>query len=511
MANESKIIFEVSPAKWHANEYLYHNVLNGQVNANRNLITAIIEGLNPFYKNANDEDKKIDNPGSVTYNAGLIANALRGILDTTKSGINIDIKSGADITLEAASGKLIEAKSDVKIDQNATFANENPIVTITRNLILKGTQGTIKIGEYNSEPSEVNNNFDNFDVTTKNRVGLYQRTISGWSNIRTEHAKFVAQINDNDVHQGDLHLISNFIIGEKGDDFEDIGLFYNASLDNGYEWYLNHNAYELTAYGKTSNSMWYNLELTKDSFEVSGSLNNWKMIVSDDDLIVSNTATGNQLYSIVTNIKARVLKEQTYPNGKGIVGNDGGDIYLLNRDAYNTLRYGLHITDSDIYIQKGSNARESLFGKQPKLYEHRIKMTFPGSGANNPTITVYFSFSNTDSQSYHNRMGAFFTYLHKNINSAYNVSGIDLDTNESYFAIPQYVDGFNTQGDGGAVYFWAQLHYVLVSAVSQSVMTNYNQGTINTTTVFTKTDVARSWRFDDPADNDKIYDDVLPL
>ena len=323
MANESKIIFEVSPAKWHANEYLYHNVLNGQVNANRNLITAIIEGLNPFYKNANDEDKKIDNPGSVTYNAGLIANALRGILDTTKSGINIDIKSGADITLEAASGKLIEAKSDVKIDQNATFANENPIVTITRNLILKGTQGTIKIGEYNSEPSEVNNNFDNFDVTTKNRVGLYQRTISGWSNIRTEHAKFVAQINDNDVHQGDLHLISNFIIGEKGDDFEDIGLFYNASLDNGYEWYLNHNAYELTAYGKTSNSMWYNLELTKDSFEVSGSLNNWKMIVSDDDLIVSNTATGNQLYSIVTNIKARVLKEQTYPNGKGIVGNDG--------------------------------------------------------------------------------------------------------------------------------------------------------------------------------------------
>ena len=152
-----------------------------------------------------------------------------------------------------------------------------------------------------------------------------------------------------------------------------------------------------------------------------------------------------------------------------------------------------------------------MFGKQPKLYEHRIKMTFPGSGANNPTITVYFSFSNTDSQSYHNRMGAFFTYLHKNINSAYNVSGIDLDTNESYFAIPQYVDGFNTQGDGGAVYFWAQLHYVLVSAVSQSVMTNYNQGTINTTTVFTKTDVARSWRFDDPADNDKIYDDVLPL
>lgn len=151
----SEIQYDIPQASWGAYEPLLHNDLNGQVNKNRTLISAIYENLSDLYANANESNATINGDTTDLQIKAIVANAFKGIFDNSKRASDLDfiinenyninfkrgtaeVKLSEMIDLKNQSLKFTDSKLyigadeyEIKITDFPTFSEDNGVLRIT--------------------------------------------------------------------------------------------------------------------------------------------------------------------------------------------------------------------------------------------------------------------------------------------------------------------------------------------------------------------------------------------
>lgn len=522
MANDTKIKFDMELAKWLPNQYLFANALNNQVNENRNLLHGIFNALSDLYANANnDGEKTIGNHADVDYIKTLVQNSLKGILDTTKAATPIDImlNSGKDILLKGTDIKF-DAKGKLTFTDSSQTSNTFRVVNDFTNFHLDAGSATNHSNFYL--------NGYNMELNSLSAVRLaYQPQDSGSGHdlayVKTDSIGI--ELLDSRYTSADVltklsWLEIRALTGTTNNyalDFFGGTDYSNGVAGTQCALQLNHQDFKVS--GKyLSNS--FSVKADYRSFEINGSLDNWKFKITPTDITYKGITTGGVELDVIDTLNKKVPIDYSYANGKGTISNSGAQISLINADTNNSNRYRLDVKDSGIFIQQGNNQPISLFGmnttlgtKQQQLYEHCIQMIFDADGAGAPEITVYFTVNTVDSYSYSGHEERLFRMLGQYSSQKHNVSGLDVDSNQSYICQAVYVTGFSTWEDqnDGTRYYEVHLCYNKIEvSTSVYIATNIYPQTVTGTTIFTKSSPLIDRRFRQ-ARPPQLWDDVRPL